>query len=188
MYLNHEDTNVLIVSYVTVQTHRFSIKMPTTVSESWRQYSPHCILCYCSDPRTQHKDTYVRMWIMKTHLSSLKLLLLFRPNDSTLRYLRPYLNHEDTNFIIVAYVIIQTQWLNIKTPTAVSESWRHQCPQCILCYCSDPWIQHKDTYARIWIMKTISPHCILCYCSDQRTQHKDTYVRIWIMKTQISSL
>jgi hypothetical protein len=85
-YLNHKNTNLLIVSYVTVQSQGLSVKY-----------------------------TYVRIRIMKTHLSSLKLMFFFRPTDSTKKHLRPYLYHEDTNFLIVAYAFIQTQGLNIKT-------------------------------------------------------------------------
>ena len=40
---------------------------------------PHCILCYCSEQRTQYKDTYVRIWIMKTQMSRLLPTLLFEP-------------------------------------------------------------------------------------------------------------
>jgi hypothetical protein len=127
---------------------------PMSVSESWRHTFPQCSLCYCSDPRTQHQDTYVRIGIMKTHMPSLKPMLLFRPKESTLRHLCTYLNHEDTNVLIVSYVTVQTQGLNIKTPTSVSESWRHKCSHCILCYCSDPRTQHRDTSVRFWIMKT----------------------------------
>jgi hypothetical protein len=90
--LNVEDTNVLIVTYVTIQTHGFSIKTSTYVSESWRHKFLQCNLCCCSDPRTQHKDTYWRIWIMKTHLFWLPLKLMFEPHDPALRYMCKYLN------------------------------------------------------------------------------------------------
>jgi hypothetical protein len=70
-YRNHEDTHVLIEAYVTVQTECFSIKTPTSVSESWRSTCPHWSLCYYSDPLTQQNETYVRIWIMKAHISSM---------------------------------------------------------------------------------------------------------------------
>ena len=83
--LNVEDIHVLIVTYVTIQTHGFSIKTSTYVSESWRHTYLQCIICCFSDPRTQYKDTYLRIWIMKTHLFWLPLKLMFETPWSSIK-------------------------------------------------------------------------------------------------------